>query len=54
VSPLTKEDIHTIQELIKAEVEILFKPILESLKDISRALSELRSELKKTPKQLLN
>jgi len=52
VSPLTKEDIHTIQELIKAEVEILFKPILESLKDISRALSELKIRTEENTKAI--
>jgi chromosome segregation ATPase len=52
VSPLTKEDIHTIQELIKAEVEILFKPILESLKDISRALSELKARTEENTKAI--
>jgi len=52
VSPLTKEDIHTIQELIKAEVEILFKPILESLKDISRALSELKVRTEENTKAI--
>ena len=52
MSPLTKEDIHTIQELIKAEVEILFKPILESLKDISRALSELKVRTEENTKAI--
>jgi len=52
VSPLTKEDLQTIQELIKTEVEILFKPILDSLKDIYRALNELRARTEENTKAI--